>query len=67
MIARRGLGNVIAPVNSPQLGVFVQQLLARQTLATFCTQAGPEFDLTDALVLLVQNDLISDITQGRLK
>ena len=62
MIARRGLANVITQIISPQTGVFVQQLLAQQTLATACTQAGSEFDLTKALVLLIQNELISDIT-----
>ena len=62
MIARRGLANVITQVISPQTGVFIRQLLALQTLATACTQAGPEFDLTKGLVLLIQNELISDIT-----
>jgi hypothetical protein len=62
LVARRGLATVITQVVTPHTAGFIHQLQAQQTLATACTHAGPEFDLTATLVLLIQNNLISNIT-----
>jgi len=67
LIARRGVAHMITEQIAPEIACFLQQILARQTLSTACTTAGPDFDLTEALVLLIRNDLITDINDGRMK
>ena len=67
LVARRGLDSVIVEVIAAPLARFLQQVLAQRSLESACTRAGPGFDLTDALVLMIRNALIIAINEGREK